>query len=282
VTILFTPPINNLLGAGTSVDVFSDITLPQPPTAFWAVRASLNDSITAIFTTVQRASDGFQATGFFWQESTDVLWDLQRARWPIDGQTVHVEATLDAHPAFTDVGQHAYQWSNTTGLGTQIQSKATGGGGGLTPDQAAQLARIEANQLTNTPVQQAINLLAQIPTLDQWRSSLGLFTLRGRGTIAPPVFSGFSLAVGIWFRSVNAPPSLSVRDGFIQTYLERIGQFVVLTNAIAGFAGIPLEFYELRTQSAAWIFKQRDFAQIGYDVLDGCSVDCQWLTAATP
>jgi hypothetical protein len=90
------------------------------------------------------------------------------------------------------------------------------------------------------------------------------------------------LAFGIVVESVDVPAGFGLRDGFVQTFRERVGQFVTLAANLVSGQLVAVDIIEVKASSQLIPFDQPQTVEIGYDVTPGCVLHCQWLTPITP
>jgi hypothetical protein len=199
-----------------------------------------------------------------------------------DGQTVYVTATLQGDSGTIDTGTVSATWS------TGLEHDATQdlllhqSVGGLTTTEAAQLQTAADFATHATPTGVPLGHLAGIPLISDLVAHVGAFTLTGRGTIVPPSFAGVPLAYGIVVEAVDVPAGFGLRDGFVQTFRERVGQFVVMEAGLVTGQLVAAQVEEVKTSAQVVWFQQPLTAEVGYDVTPGCVLHCAWLTPITP
>lgn len=174
------------------------------------------------------------------------------------------------------------QWDPTAQIGylNYLQSQAAVSGGFTASDRAS-LEAIQAAITSKAPLSLGLGHYAAVPVLGDLVAHAGELVLTGRGTLTPPSFAGVPFAFGILVKSVDVPAGFGLRDGFVQTFRERVGQFVPLRLGLLSGVECPIDLVDVRgaTQYVAF----RDSADLlGYDVTPGCTLHCQWVTPVSP
>lgn len=205
------------------------------------------------------------------------------------GATVHVQAQLHNPQGLTiDSGVTTTLYDPVTMLWQQVnQARATVQGGFTAADRIT-LEGVGNAVQTALAFQSAAGQLLDIGR-QIFRFPFELFargsggSLTGRGTLNPPRLpTGETFAYGMLLNATIVPPGFSVRDGFIQSYPERIGQLVTLHQSQHIAQNMVSDVFVLDVSTRTWRWSDDQPVLIGYDITPGCTVDYFWLTGQSP
>jgi hypothetical protein len=203
--------------------------------------------------------------------------------------TVHVQAQLrDPNSITIDSGAITTLYDPLTMLWQQVNQASSTIQGGFTQTDRITMEGIGEAVQTALAVQSAAGQLIDIgrqifrfPFELLARGAGG--SLVGRGTLNPPRLpTGQTFAYGMLLNATIVPPGFSVRDGFIQTYPERIGQLVTLHQSQHIAQNMTTDVFVLDVSTRAWRWSDDQPVLIGYDITPGCTVDYFWLTGQSP
>lgn len=195
---------------------------------------------------------------------------------------------VDGLGAVIDQAQITGTWDPTLGLASQnnglAQRQSTGG---LTEEQAKQLADAQAN--TQIPLQAQdgsqlvtpINVMIQMPNIKDLVFQATVHTLEGQGTLDAPTVLGVGVAYGMEILVGSVPDGIGRLDGFVLEYRIRIAQFCAIATELVSGEGLVTDILDFSTDRFAWIWKLPMPSHIGFNVTPGCLVTARFLIIGT-
>jgi hypothetical protein len=243
-------------------------------------------------------TDQFQSTSSIVVSNVPELswvlgWDYRQSKpnidpvaWPFfQGTTQRLLVQLDsASTGFHESASVQVKLDNTTGIPyleqmlSQIQSQ-----GGMTEQehtwldttqQAVQRVFTDAlGVLHSTP----LGSLLSHPDMDLLDLPEPPFELRGRGELDHPPGSGRVDVYGLNLLLSQVPPGFGTRDGSVEVYNERLGQFVTMHSVKGTTSQWLTEVMDLHLATMLWLWRTPFPARILYDITPGCAVLAQWV-----
>lgn len=161
-------------------------------------------------------------------------------------------------------------------------------GGGLTTDEAQQLA--DVHNLVAPPFTTAtgvalpidISDLVKRPALKLLGIDTTVHTLTGQGTLSIPSLLGFPTAWGLVMDVTSAPEGWGRKPGYVDSFMKRIAQFLLLMPAANGAGSMVVAEYRLHLEHYTWIWPDTWSTDVAYFIDPPCEVQVRFLQAFTP
>lgn len=207
------------------------------------------------------------------------------ANMPAAGADMKATATLfDPRGNVLDSGQTTAPWNPTDGLGVQNFVESQSPASGLTPIEQQQLADAATQTVATgiatdgTRVSFPVGDLVVTPPLHLFHIEPNQFLLTGQGTRAVPLTLPFISGIGIQLDAVVIPPGFGRTIGYVDSYQQRLGQFLALQPEEGTFESMFVESFDMHLQHVTWVFRFRLTPQIAYFITPGVEVLGRWIT----
>lgn len=274
------PPAGANLGPGIRVAVFVPGSPTLPAGTRWRVSVSDADTPEATFYQEEFEYSGNDGWAFGFAGGT--------GRWvqPMSGTFPHGSAArmlveLIGEGVTEPSLSQAVTWDTVTGMPYVVGVQSGDGGGGLTPEQAAQLdetheATIVQMGVPANPIDVPIGSLIAHPPLGILEIDAAAVGATGDGAFGGTLAGGEPI-YGLWWEFTTVPPELGVQFGLTEHFHQRMVQF----RTIHTVGGVELvsEVLEADYQRVVWLFETAFPTRIEYRVLPGVSVNIHGLNA---
>ena len=280
-TITWNWPVpGNDFGPGFALRALTDVVGPFPTGTAWVLKFFYPTTSEFPFIEMSRVPDDAHVL------ETRLLIDpsvTPTVVFPnlVGRPDVRVQATVQAPDGTVyDSGTVDVKWNLVEGQLAQVLAQPKGTGG-LTPDQAAQLADIAlavTRQLTQGGNQVAIdvNALVAHPPLGALIVQDIVFLIDGEGFFDLPQLSGV-FAYGAWWEFTTVPPGVGRLEGPTVRYLTRAMQ--LRTIHTIGGVDFVTEVLDVDFQRVVWTWREALPKQLQYSVTPGFEVAMHFLVS---
>lgn len=281
------PTPGTKIGPGFVFDLASDFIGPLPSGTFWSVTASSDsEGANAVWTetfptdapfgTYQVANPGISNS---WSYTAEVA----------DGDTVHVITQLITPTSgVVDSGATTKTWKPTEQLWAEVRNVIPASGGGLTTDQATQLADDHAAinppliAHDGTAITGGVGDVIVRPALKFIGIDTTVYTLTGSGTLDVPNIAGVQTAWGLILDVTADPPGVGFKPGYVDSYMPRVGQFLLLWPARNTEEAMVIEELRLHLAHFTWLWSFANAAAIAYYIEPMFTVQARFASAFFP
>lgn len=281
------PEPGGVIGPGVKVFLESDFIGPLPAGSAWLLHTSTDPEFAHV-----NYEERFPAFGTSTLETLALPY--QQVIFPGDdsyeaGTTVHVEAQLIQAP-FTviDSGTITAPWQPTQDLWQVLRTIHSEAGLGLTTEQAEQLgddhAAINPPLLAQdgTPITGAVGDLIVAPSLKFLGIDTTTHVLSGSGILEVPNFAGVQTAWGLVLDVAEAAPGASVKFGYVDSYVRRVAQFLLLWPARNTAEAMVIEEFRLHLAHYTWLWHVPFSISVAYWIEPMFTVNARFVSAFFP
>lgn len=221
--------------------------------------------------------DGGENTlyGHYTQVATNDTVDLIFKLVAPDGFTITDSGAVDS-----------VRWDTDTSASLNVP--VSGGSGGLTTDQAVQLA--DTNASINPPllahdgtaITGAVGDSIVRPALKYLGIDTTAYHLTGSGTLDVPTFAGVQTAWGLVLDVEESLPGEGVSDGYVVRYHAMVGQFLLLWPAKNTAEAMVIDEFRLHLAHRTWTWDYANVIAVAYWIAPGWTVQARFVSAFFP
>lgn len=284
-------PPATVVGPGFFFSSGSDLVGPQLLPLHWRFRGFSDTDFTRPVFDERSGDINIETRAIQWSPMSRLDSQLVvGTNQPVPGQQVGIQVDLvDARPVVVDTGRVQLPWSieaAPTQTITALQTVQEGTGGFTATDRQVlnDIQSFVQRQFANlqgiasaTPIGSVLSH----PPVEVLSFCPG-GTLVGRGALVPPQSPFGQYTFGLQLTVGNAPAGAGLRDGAVQTYIERAAQLVQLIQIAGAGTEYVKEVLELHLASFAWYWQTAFPARILYDVTPGWQIAYEWICLTGP
>lgn len=159
---------------------------------------------------------------------------------------------------------------------------------GLTTEQAQQLADDHAAinppllAQDGTPITGAVGDVIVAPSLKFLGIDTTTHVLTGQGTLEVPNIAGVQTAWGLVLDVADAPPGATVKFGYVDSYVPRVAQFLLLWPARNTEEAMVIEELRLHLAHFTWLWKVPFSISVAYSIDPMFTVNARFVSAFFP
>lgn len=203
------------------------------------------------------------------------------------GATVHVRAELRSSTGVVeDSGDATATWNPVDAEWLLLRNVSTTQG--LTGAQAQLLAdnhaAINPPLLAHdgTPITGAVGDLIVAPSLKFLGIDTSTHVLTGSGVLEVPNIAGVQTAWGLVLDVAEAAPGASVKFGYVDSYIRRVAQFLLLWPARNTEEAMVIEELRLHLAHFTWLWKVPFTISVAYWIEPMFTVNARFVSAFFP